>query len=394
MTEVKTKQATLRPDLPTSLRTGGRGLHAVERVNRCGVNALVIGGTGPTGPLVVEGLLKRGYEVTLLHRGKHEVEFPGPVAHLHGEPHFLEPLKEALGALKFDLVIGMYGRLRYIAEAIKGKTARFIAIGGMPYKAFLEGEKSREGVPLLIREEAPLFRDERKNKFTYLMTLSEEVVMDAHREGYYAATILRFPMIYGPRQVAPREWCILRRILDGRKHLIIPDGGLKLERRGYAGNVAHAVLLAVDKPRESAGEIFNVGDETIWSLKHWVELITQHLNYKWELVSMPFSIARPSRPYAGRSFHWVPSIEKIRIQMGYRDIVPPLEGLNRTLQWILENRPQPGGEMDRGLGDSFDYSMEDRLIRDYEEGLKRMRGSVSGAYRFRHAYEHPEKEER
>jgi hypothetical protein len=50
--------------------------------------------------------------------------------------------------------------------------------------------------------------------------------------------------------------------------------------------------------------------------------------------------------------------------------------------------------MDRGLGDSFDYSMEDRLIRDYEEGLKRMRGSVSGAYRFRHAYEHPEKEER
>jgi nucleoside-diphosphate-sugar epimerase len=358
------------------------------------VKALVIGGTGPTGPLVVEGLLRRGYEVTLLHRGKHEVEFLEPVEHLHGDPHFIEPLKEALGARTFDLVIGMYGRLRYVAEAVKKRTPRFIAIGGMPYRVFVEGEKSRDGVPLFIGEDAPLFRDEKKNKFTYLMTLSEEIVMDAHREGYYAATILRFPMIYGPRQVAPREWCILRRILDGRKHLIIPDGGLKLERRGYAENVAHAVLLAVDKPKESEGEIFNVGDETIWSLRTWVELITYLLNHKLKLISMPFAIARPSRPYAGRSFHWVPDIEKIKIQLGYRDIVPPQEGLKRTIQWILENRPKPGGEIERGLGDSFDYEAEDRLIRYYEENMSRIRESVSGSYRFRHAYEHPKKEER
>jgi nucleoside-diphosphate-sugar epimerase len=355
------------------------------------VKALVIGGTGPTGPLVVEGLLKRGYDVTILHRGKHEVEFPETVEHLHGETHFIEPMREALGTRKFDLVIGMYGRLRYVAEVIKERTHRFIGIGGVPYQAFVEGEKSREGVPLFIRENAPLCRDEKKSKFTYLMTMSEEVVMNAHKEGFYAATILRFPMIYGPRQVAPREWCIIRRILDGRRHLIIPDGGLKLERRGYAENAAHAVLLAVDKPEESSGEIFNVGDETIWSLRHWIDLITHILNYEWKLISMPFSIARPSRPYAGRSFHWVPDIEKIKIRMGYRDKVPPEEGLKRTIQWILENRPEPGGEVERGLGDPFDYGMEDRLIRDFEEGLIRIKEKGPG-YRFRHAYEHPKKE--
>ena len=357
------------------------------------MRALVIGGTGPTGPLVVEGLLKRGYEVTLLHRGKHEVESPQSVEHLHGEVHFIEPLRKVLGNRTFDLVIGMYGRLRYVAEVIKGKTSRFIAIGGMPYKAFVEGEKSRDGVPVLICEDAPLFRNAEENKFTYLMTLSEEVVMNAHREGYYAATILRFPMIYGPRQVAPREWCILRRILDGRKHLIIPDGGLKLERRGYADNAAHAVLLAVDKPRESAGEIFNVGDETIWSLRNWVELISHILHYEWELISMPFSVARPSRPYAGRSFHWVPDIEKIKIQIGYRDQVPANEGLKRTIQWILENRPEPGGKVEQGLGDPFDYVTEDRLIRDFEERMKGIREMAPVGYRFSHAYEHPKNEE-
>lgn len=358
------------------------------------MKALVIGGTGPTGPIVVKGLLERSYQVAILHRGTHEVEFPESVEHLHGEPHFIESLKETLGQRTFDLVIGMYGRLRYVAEIMKGRTARFIAIGGAPYRAFVEGEQAHGEVPLFVGEDAPLFWDEKKNKFTYLMTISEEVVMKAHREGAYASTILRFPMIYGPRQVAPREWSIIRRILDGRKRLIIPDGGLKLERRGYAENVAHAVLLTVDKPQESIGEIFNVGDETIWSLRNWVELITYILNYEWELISMPFSMARPSRPYAGRNFHWVTDIEKIKTKMGYRDIIPAKEGLRKTLEWYLENRPTSGGELEKHLSDPFDYAMEDKIIRDYQGFEMRIREIASAGYQFRHAYEHPKKEER
>ena len=118
----------------------------------------------------------------------------------------------------------------------------------------------------------------------------------------YDATILRFPMIYGPRQVAPREWCIIRRILDGRRRIIVPDGGLKLERRGFVDNVAHAVLLAVDKGRESAGQIYNVGDETIWSLREWIEAIASYLNHECELVSMPFAVARPVQGLRGQEF--------------------------------------------------------------------------------------------
>ncbi len=69
------------------------------------MKALVIGGTGPSGPFIVEGLLKRGYEVTILHRGTHEVDFSSPVEHLHGDPHFVETLEETMGSRTFDLVI-------------------------------------------------------------------------------------------------------------------------------------------------------------------------------------------------------------------------------------------------------------------------------------------------
>ena len=49
------------------------------------MKALVIGGTGPTGPFIVNGLLARGYQVTIYHRGTHEIDFSGPVEHLHGD---------------------------------------------------------------------------------------------------------------------------------------------------------------------------------------------------------------------------------------------------------------------------------------------------------------------
>ena len=44
------------------------------------MNALVIGGTGPTGHFIVNGLRARGYGVTLFHSGRHErAEIPPEV---------------------------------------------------------------------------------------------------------------------------------------------------------------------------------------------------------------------------------------------------------------------------------------------------------------------------
>jgi len=51
------------------------------------VKALVIGGTGPTGHFIVNGLLRRGYAVAMLHTGRHELaEIPPSVEHIHTDP--------------------------------------------------------------------------------------------------------------------------------------------------------------------------------------------------------------------------------------------------------------------------------------------------------------------
>src|SRR5680860_437399 len=93
--------------------------------------ALVIGGTGPTGPYVVEGLHHRGFDVTILHGGQHEVEFAVPdVRHIDVDPPLSETLEAGSGAATYDLVVAQYGRLLIISDVFKGRTERLVAIGG------------------------------------------------------------------------------------------------------------------------------------------------------------------------------------------------------------------------------------------------------------------------
>ena len=55
--------------------------------------ALVIGRHRPDGPFIVNGLRERGYAVTILHTGHHEVpEIPDDVIHIHVDPYDADAL--------------------------------------------------------------------------------------------------------------------------------------------------------------------------------------------------------------------------------------------------------------------------------------------------------------
>lgn len=123
--------------------------------------ALIIGGTGPTGPYIVAGLVARGYEVTVYHRGLHEVTLPGDVRHLHGDPFSVADLERDLFPLTFDLVVSNYGRLRHIGRILAGRTARLIAItGGSVYLGWQDPDDSPHGLPVPVPEGAPVHTDD------------------------------------------------------------------------------------------------------------------------------------------------------------------------------------------------------------------------------------------
>jgi nucleoside-diphosphate-sugar epimerase len=352
------------------------------------MKALVVGGTGPTGPFLVNGLIKRGYDVAILHRGTHEVpEIGTEVEHIHADPHFRETLDEALANRSFDLVLATYGRIRFVAEATVGKTARFISIGGVPcYRGYYHAPANfPSGMPVPIPEEAPLVDNEAEERFGYLIATTEREVLRCHPN----AAIFRYPYVYGPYQLVPREWSIIRRVLDGRKFILLHDSGLALMTHGYAENLAHAVLLAVDQPQASAGQAYNCGDEIQFTMRQLVEVIAHVMNHELEIVSVPGGV--PFRTGAMTPHHHgMVDLFKLKHQLGYRDVVGTLGAVTRTIQWYLDHPLERGGDMEQRLLDPFDYEAEDRwiaLTKEYRRQMTEVAVRKPGPSA--HPYPHP-----
>lgn len=335
------------------------------------MNVLVLGGTGPTGPYIVNGLLERGHKVTVMHGGFHEVEFAGPVEDLHGDVHFKESLQETLGNRTFDQVIFTYGRLLTTAEFMVGRTGRFIGVGSHSLGGRPGPRDPRWGPlgrPFVIDEDNKLPPDRNSGGLGNLILEALGRLMQLHREGHYNATYIGYPNMYGPRQSAPEDWCVIKRILDGRRQLIIADGGIKIHQQGYVENVAQSVLLAVDKPKESAGEIFAVLEQPLYTMRQVIELICKTMNWEMELVDMPYPLAKSCHYlwHTGPG-HAVTDDSKIRRLLGYKEIVPVGEARILTVKWLVENREKYGKEWEEQIDETFDYEAEDELIRRWKE---------------------------
>jgi nucleoside-diphosphate-sugar epimerase len=327
------------------------------------VKALIIGGTGPTGHFIVNGLLRRGYDVAMLHTGRHEVaEIPPSVEHIHSDPFSEVALRDALGTRTFDLTIAAYGRLRRIAEIMAGRTARFMSIGGVPaYRGYMNpGVLHPKGMPIPTPEDAPLLTVEEEDAKGWRVVKSEETVFAHHP----TAVHFRYPHLYGAYQIAPREWCIVRRILDGRKSIVVPEDGLSINHSCYVENAAHTILLAIDRPDASAGQIYNVGDERVLTLRQVIEVIARELGSDLEIVSMPWEFAIPARPMISQASttHRVLDMTKLKTELGYKDVVTPERGLEITARWLKAHPLDPNGGEVKILQDPFDYRAEDELI--------------------------------
>lgn len=328
------------------------------------MHILVIGGTGPTGPHLVNGLLRQGHDVVILHGGFHEVEFEQEIEHIHTDPHFSETLEPALAGRSFDLVIATYGRVRVIAEVLRGKTGRLITVSGAGGYAPPEDVRwGALGRPVSVREDSPMRETEDPaNKLLHKIWLTERAVMAHHDAGEFSATILRYPLVYGPNAPAPGDWSIVRRILDRRRQFILGDGGMAVIRRGFAANVAHALLLAAVHPSRAAGQIYNVADDVQHTLRQRVELIARTLGHEWELVNLPQPLARKASPLWADTQHFAFDTSKIRTELGYADLVPTANAVAQAALWLAEHGPSRAKEMEKQLGDAFAYSAEDEMI--------------------------------
>lgn len=331
---------------------------------------LVVGGTGPTGIPIVRGLVERGHDVTILHRGAHErAETPPVVTHVHADPYDATALSVALDGTTWDVVVAMYGRLRAIAAVAAGRCGRFVSVGGVPaYLGWMNPFVfTPEGLPVPAREDMARVDQPALDEKGYRIARTEDAVFERHPD----ATHFRYPYVYGPYQLAPREWCVVRRVRDGRRRIVVADGGLTLHHHGYTENLAHALLLAIDHPERAAGHIYNCGDDEVLTVRQVIEIIAAALDHDFEIVSLPFALAAPAWPMIAQPAptHRVLDLGALRRDLGYRDVVPARDAVARTARWLMANPIEPGGTEEMVLTDPFDYAAEDALIDGWQRTI-------------------------
>jgi nucleoside-diphosphate-sugar epimerase len=346
-------------------------------------SVLVVGGTGPTGPHILNGLMDRGFEVTIFHRGSHEPPDLPDVRHIHGDPHFAETIDTAVGKGDYDVVLAAYGRTKLLAESFAGRAGHFLAIGGAPrYAGFNEPDRlSPSGAPLPLREEAPSALTVSAEgspaiQFAHRMVRTEEGVFAAHPN----ATYLVYPIVYGPRTVWPWEWSVIKRVWDGRDTLLIADEGMAVHSRVAARNAAELVLRAIDQPDVAKGQLYNAGDDVQYTVRQWVELLVDGLGASLEIVSVPSSVAPwvkamyvPTSVSLGD--HSLLDTAKARQELGHRDVVTVRSAIDELLAWFEDNPVDP--TTSSAFVDRFDYELEDALLARWSGVVSELRSTLA-----------------
>jgi nucleoside-diphosphate-sugar epimerase len=330
------------------------------------------------GPHVVASLHTMGHQVAVCNRGQTEAALPAAVERLRLSSASLddrdgfEDLAEEFRRFAPDVVVDMIPVTERAAQAtmqaFRGIAGRVVALSSQDvYRAYgrVQGSESGPPDPVPLTEKSPLrerlypYRGETLRALDdpyrwmddYDKLLVEQVILgDLELPG----TVLRLPMVYGPRDRQHRTLEYLKRMDDGRPYILLGEGLARwCWTRGYAADMAHAITLAVID-EEAAGQVYNVGEPEALTTAEWVEGIAQATGWEGEVIVIPDeALPEGLRTGVDTRQDLVVDTNRIRHELGYAELTSREGALRRTVAWQRANPPET---IDSS---AFDYNAED-----------------------------------
>lgn len=330
---------------------------------------LLTGATGFVGSHAAEALVRRGDTVRTLARAGSDTAFVESlgVAVVRGDLTDPDALKRAVEGC--DVVVhcaakvGDWGHvdgyravnvegLRHLLDATLGKPLhRFVHVSSLGVYAARHHYGTDETEPL---------PNDHIDGYTQSKVEAERLALQYHRKQKVPVTILRPGFVYGPRDrmVLPR---LVARLKE-RSVIYIARGRFALNTT-FVGNIADAILLAIDAPADVvAGEVFNITDGEFVSKRKFFETVADGLGLKRPrgFPPVPVFLARmmanwregafrrankPNPPritqaqlkFAGLNLDF--SIAKARTKLGYAPRVLFDEGMKQALEWYKAQPP-------------------------------------------------------
>ena len=319
--------------------------------------ALVTGATGLVGTHVAQRLRKDGWEVRALVR---DPTHAGALTHIGVQlatGDILEPTSFASAARGCDVIVhtaaavtapggweafrrpNIDGTRNAIVAAATAKArlvhVSSVAVYGNSARYGAPGQRTSEDTVLPpIPDHAFYARSKRE---------SEELVMQAHRDGRVWATAVRPDVVYGrhDRQFVPRMAKLLQRGFAP----IIGDGSSTLAVV-HAENVADGIVRAAVSD-VAGGRAYNLANDTDVTVAEFFRLAGVGMDVKVRMVRIPFGVAKGALGafkliapmFLGSQFNAVTSAS---LDFLSRDNPFTSERARRELGWDPPVRPEIG----------------------------------------------------
>lgn len=337
-------------------------------------DVLVLGGTGFIGLPLVHALLGAGRSVAVFHRGHQGGDLPDEVTRVIGERHDLpasaDELKTVEPRIVVDVIAYTEAEARASAELFSDIAERFVVLSSQDvyfgYDRF-RGLEPPADDPEPADENAPLrtrhfpYRGQAETGNPWIDDYEKILVEETYAAGG-PTTVLRLPMVYGPRDRQHRLLPYLKRMDDGRPVICLEAARAGWRTtRGYVDDVAAAIALACLDDR-AAGRTYNVGERDPLTEFEWVSTIAAAAGWAGEITTIPANLwpARWATPY-----RWdqplVADTGRIRDELGFEESISRDEGIRRTVAWERKQNPAMAPV-------EQDYEIEDRLLERLREG--------------------------
>jgi nucleoside-diphosphate-sugar epimerase len=317
-------------------------------------SAFLLGGSGPIGTAVAARLRAAGWEVVVASRTsavRVDRRVPGELEAALGE-----------GA---DVLVDIAAFTAEDAEqvnALAGRLGSVVVISSASVYADAQGRNldtaaTRDAFPELpvpVSERQPT-ADPSGASYSPQKVALEQALLG----GPLPATVIRPCAVHGPGARLPRELFFVKRILDGRRSVVLVSNGESRFHTTSLANLAELVFLAAARPGD---RILNCGDPDPPSTLEICRTIGAALGHELEAVPIPQDgYERPvlSNPWAV-PVPFLVDMTRAAAELGYRPVTTYADAVVETTRSLaVEARDKDWS--DTYLGEYFDYAAEDAL---------------------------------
>ncbi|WP_158867545.1 NAD-dependent epimerase/dehydratase family protein [Leifsonia sp. AG29] len=303
--------------------------------------AMIIGGTGQIGSAVARRLAVDGWSALVAHRGSHRGDpeladldvtsirldrddTEALLARARGHDLVLDTV--AYEPRHADQLAGLAGEVESLVVISTGSV--YLGEGG-GYLDIVTGPGDFPDYPLPLRETDPTV-DNAERTYSPLKAAMERRLLAA--EGL-PVTILRPGAIHGPFSPALREWYFIKRALDGRRRVVLSDGGTNRFSTSSTANIAELVALCADQPGR---RVLNAVDGDALSVAEIATAVYRALGRSVEIVTFP---GPPVEGVGGTPWTvahpLLLSMARATVELGYHQPVGYAEAVGATVDWAV-----------------------------------------------------------